>query len=158
MSRYCFCLVMLLATVMPSVSMHAADMAATRVVTDEDSIRQLEREWDEAVRVRNAYALSRILADTYTLVDANGAVMSKADYLMSIVKTPDRGRVASTMSEELDVIVTGDQATVTGRSSLRGRPRGRTQLGSEVQEFTDRWIKVNGTWQAVATTILPQAR
>jgi ketosteroid isomerase-like protein len=143
---------MLLATVMPSFSMHAVTMAATRAVTDEDNIRQLEREWDEAVRVRNAYALSRILADTYTLVDVNGTVMSKADYLMSIVKTP--GRVTSTISEELNVVVTGDKATVTGRSSLRGRPRGRAQLGSDVQEFTNRWTKVNGAWQAVATTML----
>lgn len=158
MSRYCFFLVMLLATVLPSFSMQADTAAATLAVTDEDDIRQLESEWDEAVRVRNAHALSRMLADTYTLVDGNGAVMTKADYLMSIVKTPDRGRPSSTMSEDLNVVVNGDTATVTGRSALRGRPRARTQLGSELQEFTNRWMKVNGAWQAVGTTTLHHTR
>ena len=159
MSRHLFALVVLLVTVMPAVSsMRAGVAAATKAVADDSDIRQLEREWDEALRVRNAHALNRILADGYTLVDASGAVMSKADYLMSVVKTPDRVRATAAMTDGLEIVVSGDTATVSGRSALRGRPRQRGQSVSDAQQFTSRWIKVNGAWQAVSTTMLDQTR
>jgi ketosteroid isomerase-like protein len=158
MSRYVFGLVMVFMTVMPSVSVHADVAAVSRTVTDEDEIRQLERDWDEALRLRNAHALNRILADDYTVADANGAVMTKADYLMAVVKTLDRARPANAMSEDLAIVITGDTATVTGRSALRNRPRGRGQLAPQVQQFTNRWIKTDAGWRAVSTTTSNQTR
>jgi ketosteroid isomerase-like protein len=157
MSRYLFGFVLLIMTVVPSFPIRVNTAAALQTAAAEDEILQLERDWDEALRLRNAHALNRILADTYTLVDESDVVWTKADYLMSVVKTSDRGRIGPSASEDLTVVVTGDSATVTGRSALKGRPRGRAQLAATYQ-FSDTWIKVGGAWQARSTTVVYQMR
>lgn len=156
MSRYLFGFILLIVTVVPSFPIRVDTAGAMR--TAEDEILQLERKWDEALRLRNAHVLRRILADEFTLVDASGTVLTKAEYLMAVVKTPDRGRVGSSASEDLTIVVDGDSATVTGRSALKGRLRGRGHMSPAMHSFTDRWIKIEDTWQATSTSIVYQNR
>lgn len=109
--------------------------------TPDADIRAKLLAWDQAYEGRDVQALSGILADDFTLTDASGAVLSKAQYLMSIVKAPDFSRVTSWASGELTVKVTGDKAVVTGRSAVKGRPRGKAQAFDGNYLFTDEWVR-----------------
>ena len=117
----------------------------------EQEIRKLLRVWDEAYQQRDVQGLSRILADEFTITDATGAVLTKPQYLMSIVRTPDFARITSYASEDVVVKIDGDTATVTGRSPVKGRPRGKGQAFAGNYRFNDTWAKTGGTWKAVAT-------
>lgn len=138
--------------VAPLVAERAAINEQSAVAPAEQEIGQLLRAWDDAYRQRDVQGLGRILADGFTLTDASGAVLTKAEYLMSIVKTPDSARLASYASEDVTIGVDGNTAVVTGRSAVKGRPRGKAQASTGSYRFTDSWVKVQGSWKAVATT------
>jgi ketosteroid isomerase-like protein len=71
--------------------------------------------------------------------------------LMSIVKSPDTARSKSWESENLDIRISGNAATVTGESSVKGRPRGRGFVIDARYRFTDTWARRGGRWLAVST-------
>ena len=119
--------------------------------TAEADIRAQVRAWDEAYEARDTQALGRILTDDFTLTDASGAVLTRAQYLMSIVKAPDFSRVTSWASEDVRVQVSGDKAVVTGRSPVKGRARGKGQALASNYLFTDEWVRHDGVWKARQT-------
>jgi ketosteroid isomerase-like protein len=116
----------------------------------EPQLRELNRQWDEASMGRDTAVLARILADDYVYTDARGAVITKSAYLMSLIKAPDMTQQSFT-SDDLGIRVYGDVAVVTGRSSWKGRSRGKSQFADAQYRFTDVLVKRNGRWQAVAT-------
>ncbi len=116
------------------------------------ALDDLEKAWDRAYRGRDTEGLSRLLADDYVLTDASGARLTKQDYLTSIIRMPDMSRVKSWDSENLDIRVAGQTATVTGESPVRGRPRGRGAIVEARYRFTDTWAEREGRWVAVSTT------
>ena len=118
---------------------------------DEQQIRALLREWDNAYLNRDTAALARILADEFRFEDAGGVTLTKAEYLMSLVKAPDFSRVESFESTDVAVVLDGDKAVVTGRSRVKGRPRGSGQAFGGDYRFTDTWIKRNQEWRAIAS-------
>lgn len=85
------------------------------------------------------------------LTDASGAVLNRAEYLMSVVKSPEFSRVESYASEDVTLTITGEKATVNGRSKVKGRSRGRGQAVAGDYRFTDTWMKRDGRWQVVAS-------
>ena len=117
----------------------------------EQEVRELTREWDEAYMRRDTIALDRILADDFIFTDAAGIVSNKARYMMAIIKSPDMMLIESFSSDDVHVRVYGDTALVTGRSKLKGRPKGRAF--NDLYRFTDVWVKRQGHWQAVATQV-----
>lgn len=136
--------------VVPLAARSAADDQQSPAVAEQE-IRRLLQAWDAAIGHRNVGPLGKILADDFTITDAGGSVLTKAEYLASIVKTPSFARVASFASEDVQVQIDGDTAAVTGRSQVKGRPRGRLQALLAHYAYTDTWVKANGTWKAVAT-------
>jgi ketosteroid isomerase-like protein len=126
-------------------------VALTMAPSGEDELRQLSSDWDEALRRRNAHAVGRLLAEEYTFTDENGTVFTKAGYLMAVAKTPDRAAHTEFASVDVAVTVAGDTATVTGRSPLKTRRLGRSP--SDAFAFTDKWVKKQGVWRAVSTTV-----
>lgn len=121
----------------------------------EQQIRALVREWDAAYEERDTVTLNRILADAFVLTDASGAVLNRAQYLMSVIKSPEFSGVQSFMSEDVKVTINGEKAKVTGRSKVKGRPRGRGQVFEGHYRFTDTLIKLDGRWQFVASHSTP---
>ena len=111
---------------------------------------RVESPWDEASMGRDTAALARILSDDFVYTNASGAVLGKQEYLMSLIKAPDMTQQSFT-SEDLSIRVYGDAAVVTGRSSWKGRSRGKGQFINAQYRFTDVWVKRQGGWQAVAT-------
>jgi ketosteroid isomerase-like protein len=130
----------------------ALSLAAQTVTPAGAAIKELVKTWDDAYMARDAAAVGRLLADDYVLIDASGAKLAKKEYLMSIVKTPDASRLKSWASENLDVRVSGNTATVTGESPVKGRPRGRGYVVEARYRFTDTWARRDGRWLAVSTT------
>jgi ketosteroid isomerase-like protein len=117
----------------------------------EQVIRERLRAWDEAFKQRDVQAIGQFLTDDFKLTDATGAVLTKAEYLMSVVKSPEFGRDIPYASEDVKVVINGNSATVTGRSAVKGRGRGRAQAFAGTYRFTDRWVNQNGTWRAAET-------
>jgi ketosteroid isomerase-like protein len=129
----------------------AISLAAQDPASAPTAIRDLEKAWDEACMARDAASVQPLLADDYVLTDASGAKLSKKEYLISIVKVPDISRIKSWMSENLDIRVSGNTATVTGESPVKGRPRGRGFVLDARYRFTDTWARRGGRWLAVST-------
>lgn len=117
---------------------------------DEEALRALMTAWDAAYLQQDTAALAAILADDYMLIDAAGRRVTRSEYVIGAVKVPARPpQPAST--EDVSVRLYGDAAVVTGRSHVKGLPRGRAQLlGAEVL-VTDVFIRKEGRWKAVLT-------
>jgi ketosteroid isomerase-like protein len=145
--RVLFILVLVSAALSLSLS-----LAAQSLTPADAAIKELVKTWDDAYMARDAAAVERLLADDYVLIDASGAKLPKKEYLMSIVKTPDASRLKSWASENLDVRVSGNTATVTGESPVKGRPRGRGYVVEARYRFRDTWARRDGRWLAVSTT------
>lgn len=143
---------------MPALPARVAD-SAMMASSPEDDVRELIAAWDDALKDRNAHALSRLLADNFTMTDASGAVLTKAEYLQSVVKTPALRMIKSYASDDISITVEprvrdsgiDESVIVTGRSQIKGSARGGAQMVGGVYRFTDRWIKRKGDWSAVWT-------
>jgi ketosteroid isomerase-like protein len=146
-------------SLMPALPTRVVD-SAVMARSAEDDIRVRIIAWDDALKERNALALSNLLADNFTMTDASGAVLTKAEYLQAVAKTPALRLVNSYASDDVVITVEGkiktadgdaETASVTGRSEIKGRARGGAQMVAGVYRFTDRWIKMKGGWRAVST-------
>jgi ketosteroid isomerase-like protein len=129
----------------------SVSLAAQTPPPADAAIRELEKAWDEAYMTRDVDAVQRLLADDYVCTNASGVKVPKKVYLMSIVKSPDIAQIKSWASENLDVRVSGNTATVTGESSVKGRPGGRGFVVQARYRFTDTWARRGGRWLAVST-------
>ena len=108
----------------------------------------LENAWNHALEAKDAKALDMILANTFVSIDIDGSVSSKSEFLASI-KAPGY-RPSQAVTEQSNVQVYGDAAVVVGIFRVTGTEKGKPYVHRE--RFADTWIKINGTWQCVATT------
>jgi len=110
---------------------------------DEDEVlaqlTKLEEEWTEANIKGDKAVLERILADEYVGGD-NGR--NKREYIDTL--TPDPS-IKSWELSDVTVEQDGDRATVNGTL------KDETTKGTEVYEFTDKWVWRDNRWQAVAS-------
>lgn len=137
----------MLATVL-AVPLAVQAAAGHQTPPDEDIKAQL-RAWDQAYQARDVQALGRILADDFTLTDASGAVLTRSEYLMSVVKRPEFNRPEGSIeSYDVTVKIDGNKAVVTGRSPIKGRPRGKAQTVTGNFVFTEEWVRQQGIWKA----------
>jgi ketosteroid isomerase-like protein len=113
----------------------------------------LEKAWNLALEEKDAKALDMLLANTLVSVDIDGSVASKSEFLASI-KAPDY-KPSQVVTEHTSVQVYGNAAVVTGTFRVKGSENGKPYVRRE--RFTDTWIKINETWQCVAsqTTLIP---
>ena len=88
-----------------------------------------------------------ILANTFVVIDSDGSVSSKSEFLASI-KAPDY-HPSQAVTEQSNVQVYGNAAVVLGILRVKGTEKGKPYVHRE--RFVDTWIKMNGTWQCVAS-------
>ena len=88
-------------------------------VSAEEEIRQIEIEWGEAFEHRDIATLDRLMSDEYILTDPLGNVRNKSESLEAI-RTNDV-HFESSKSDNVNVMINGDTAVVTGRSTFRGK-------------------------------------
>jgi ketosteroid isomerase-like protein len=117
--------------------------------SDEDEVRRVESEWGDAFEQRDFAALDRIMADEYILTDPLGNVRGKAESLAALAT--NEVRFDSTRSDNVNVLINGDTAVVTGRSTFKGRYRGWSMAGK--YQYTDVLVKRSGAWQAMSSHI-----
>jgi ketosteroid isomerase-like protein len=111
-------------------------------------IQALELAWNHALEGKDAKALDMLLANTMVSVDIDGSIMGKSEFLASI-KAPDY-QPSQAVTEQSGVQMYGDAAVVVGVFRVKGMDKGKVYVRRE--RFVDTWIKINGTWQCVATT------
>ena len=119
-------------------------------MSEEDHLRKLDTEWNEAYPKRDVSALDGIIADDWVCIDGAGLVITKRQLL---------DRVESSAAfldpykfDEITLRMFGDTAIVTGRLSGTRRDNDGTTFYLE-QRYTRVYVKRNKRWQSVATQV-----
>jgi ketosteroid isomerase-like protein len=115
--------------------------------TIEQQIKDLEKQWVDAVVKQDTVALDRILADDIVEIDPTGQVQTKAQDLADVKSGEFK---AESMSiEDMNVRVFGNVVVVNGHDKMKGTYKGKDISGEG--RFTDVFVKRQGRWQCVST-------
>jgi ketosteroid isomerase-like protein len=127
----------------------AMTLAQQSNISDEGGrVLALEKAWNHALEEKDTKALDMLLANTMVSVDFDGSIQTKSEFLASI-KSPDY-QPSQAVTEQTNVQVYGDAAVVVGIFRIKGTEKGKQYTHRE--RFVDTWVKMQGTWQCVATT------
>jgi ketosteroid isomerase-like protein len=117
----------------------------------ESKIIALEKAWNQAYKSADHRALDRILDDQIVLINDDGTVQTKAEFLASVKKSNSQEQQVA--PESMSVHVFGNTAISTGVFRAKGVEAGKPYVRRE--RFVDTWIYRNGTWLCVATNATP---
>ena len=123
-----------------------ASQTGRQAVTAEQALRDLEQQWLEAFKIRDAATLRRILADGFIFTDDTGNLYNKAQYIAAVTQAI---KVDSYNADEMTVRVYGDTGIVAGRWTGKFTIEGKDASGAF--RFTDTFVKRLGRWQAIAS-------
>jgi FKBP-type peptidyl-prolyl cis-trans isomerase FkpA len=115
------------------------------VVNNEQSLKDLELQWNEAFKNRDRAAIDRILDDQFIFTDDDGQVSNKTQYVDSVMRI----RVESYKLEDLTVRVYGDTGVVAGRWTGKLTVDGKDASGEF--RYTDTFVRRPGGWRVVAS-------
>lgn len=120
---------------------------AAQAANVEQTLLQLERDWEQANAKNDAAALERILAPEFVTTDSDGRLMTRAELFAR--RKSGAVKFTTFTQDDYKVHVVGDTAIVTGRSTIKGIRDGKNWSGQE--RWTDVFVRRNGSWQAVAS-------
>lgn len=112
--------------------------------SDESAVLAVEREYVRAHVERDVAALDRVLADDFSMF--RGTV--KKEHRLALVSNP-LFRVTSLKTDDVQVVVDGKAAFVTGTARLTGSFRGR-EFNTPRYGYTRHLAKRGGRWQIVS--------
>lgn len=111
----------------------------------------LEKAWNQAYKFGDTKALSALLDDSLVLIEDDGSLKTKAQFLASVKSTTaNEEQVAP---ESLTVHVHGQTAIAVGVLAAKGTKGGKPYVRRE--RFVDTWILKDGNWVCVATNATP---
>ncbi len=111
----------------------------------------LEKAWNQAYKAADIKALDGILDNSLVLVEDDGSLKTKSEFLSSIKKANvNEEQVAP---ESLTVRVFGNTAIAIGVIAVKETKGGKTVVHRE--RFIDTWINKNGSWICIATDATP---
>jgi len=111
----------------------------------------LEKAWNQAYKAGDIKALSAILDNSLVLVEDDGSLKTKSEFLASVkAASVNEEQVAP---ESLTVRVFGSTAVAIGVIAVKESKGGKTVVHRE--RFIDTWIYKNGTWICIATDATP---
>ena len=115
----------------------------------------LEQLWNQAYKSGDTKALESILDDGIVLVNDDGSVQTKAEFLASVKSaSPDPGAQQQQVApESFSVRVYGNVAIATGVMKVKGVEGGKAYTRRE--RFVDTWVFKHGTWACVGTDATP---
>jgi ketosteroid isomerase-like protein len=124
--------------------------------SDSDSAVQtkiiaLEKAWNQAYKLADKKALGEILDDQIVLINDDGSIQTKAEFLASLKKTNTQEQQVS--PESMNVHVFGTTAISTGVFRAKGTEGGKAYVRRE--RFVDTWIHKDGKWVCVASNATP---
>ncbi len=117
----------------------------------ESEVRKLDREWGEAILRRDAATLDRLLADDYTRTEPSGETIDKAQEIAETKAPALVSAVEFLRTEDVEVKVSGEQATVTGIVVVSVRFDG--QGIRERYGYTRTFAKRDRRWRIVAARL-----
>lgn len=114
----------------------------------ETELKRLERAWFDAVVKADNAALSRIFADDFTALNAEGGFIDKA--AMTQMLTGGHVKLDEIRTDDFKLRLYGTTAIVNGRATYirAGEPLGATS-------HVTVWAKRNNRWQAVSWAAVP---
>ncbi len=115
--------------------------------TDEQALRQIEREWEDANKSKDKAWFERTYADEYTAINAVGKMFNKTEDIADTLSNTNT--VTSAELSDVKVRVYGDTAVVTGRLHRIGKDKNGNFDRNFM--FTDTFVKRDGRWQIIAT-------
>jgi len=128
--------------------------------TDSDAstkskIVALEQSWNQAYKSGDTKALDAILDDGIVLVNDDGSVQSKEEFLASVKSSTPQptAQQQQVAPESFSVHVFGNVAIATGVMRVKGVEAGKPYTRRE--RFVDTWLLKKGTWVCVGTDATP---
>jgi len=139
------CLLVLLGTTSLFVSAQENDPAV------QSKIIALEKAWNQAYKIGDTKALDALLDDAIVLVNDDGSVQSKKEFLASVHAT--NAQEQQVAPESMSVRVFGNTAIASGVLKVKGVENGKPYARRE--QFVDTWVNKGGKWVCVATDATP---
>jgi ketosteroid isomerase-like protein len=111
----------------------------------------LEQLWNQAYKTGDTTALGSILDDSIVLVNDDGSIQTKAEFLTSVKSSVSQPGVQQQQvaPESLNVTLFGSVAIATGVMRVKGVERGKSYTRRE--RFVDTWLKKGTNWVCVGT-------
>lgn len=125
-----------------------ADSAKTKIAA-------LEQLWNQAYKAGDTKALDSILDNAIVLVNDDGSVQTKKEFLASVKESPSQpaSQQQQVAPESLNVHVFGTAAIATGVMRVKGIEGGKPYMRRE--RFVDTWVLKSGNWVCVGTDATP---
>ena len=117
----------------------------------ESKIIALEKAWNQAYKAGDKRALDTILDNDIVLINDDGSVQTKAEFLASV--TASNSQEQQVAPESMSVRVYGNTAVATGVFRAKGVENGKSYVRRE--RFVDTWVLKGGKWICVATNATP---
>ena len=117
------------------------------VLSDQEILIQLEREWHAAFLRRDVQAIANLLADDFIVTYGDGSRGDKAKELALVAAFNQQ--VDSSVQEDFIVKVHRDTAVVWFTQRMVGPVQGKpTEIA---YQYIDVWVMRDGRWQCVAS-------
>ncbi len=144
-----FLLALLCAAALLARGQDNADPASVR-----SRIIALEKAWNQAYKLGDTKGLDALLDNEMVLINDDGTVQSKAEFLSSIKASNSQEQQVA--PESMHVHVYGNAAVATGVFRAKGIEAGKSYVRRE--RFVDTWIYKDGKWVCVASNATPVLR
>ncbi len=113
----------------------------------EQQLKQMEDDWQKAIKNKEAATLRRIIAEDWVGTDDKGKVLNREPQISQTTSNPDV--IESAENFDMQVRVYGNTAVVTGGSKERGTRNGTAY--TDTYRWTDVFVKRGGRWWAVVS-------
>ena len=137
-----------------------ANAVALPAQTDSDSVIKskivaLEQLWNQAYKSGDSKAPDSILDNSIVLVNDDGSVQTKAEFLASVKSSAQQpsAQQQQVAPESFNVSVFGNVAIATGVMRVKGVEAGKPYTRHE--RFVDTWLPKHGTWVCIGTDATP---
>lgn len=147
MRRIAFLMIVLCSTALFVRAQDSSDSAVR------SNIIALEKAWNQAYKAGDIRALDSILNNEIVLINEDGSVQNKAEFLADVKATNNNSQEQQVSPESMSVHVFGNAAVATGVFRAKGVEGGKSYVRRE--RFVDTWIYRNGAWVCVATNATP---
>jgi ketosteroid isomerase-like protein len=119
----------------------------TQAGSVEQQLKQMEDDWQKAVKTKDGALLKRIIAADWVATDDTCKVLNREQYVSQT--TSDADVVESAENSDMQVRVYGNTAVVTGGLTQKGTRGGAAY--TDTYRWTDVFVKRGGPWQAVVS-------
>ena len=123
----------------------------TNDAATQTKIIALEKAWNQAYKIGDTKALDEILDKNIVLINDDGSVQTKPEFLASVHATNSQEQQVS--PESIHVRVYGDVAIASGVMRVKGTEGGKSYVRRE--QFVDTWLYKTGKWVCIATNATP---